>query len=146
MNNFKNWPPKHQAILLTAVIAFTAGLLVPEPTPAEPTPAEVTEPVYLDTKRVTIQYDYSRLTQATCRTDEECDIAEAVAYYNDFKADTPRYQTWRDYEYWTNLQSIPIIEPVDCEAGDKECEQSNKDNAGKTAHYPAIYEPYIFKE
>ena len=141
MNNFKNWPPKHQAILLTAVIAFTAGLLVPEPTPAE-----VTEPVYLDTKRVTIQYDYSRLTQATCRTDEECDIAEAVAYYNDFKADTPRYQTWRDFEYWTNLQSMPIIEPVDCEAGDKECEQSNKDNAGKTAHYPAIYEPYIFKE
>ena len=23
-------------------------------------------------------------------------------------------------------------------------EQSNKDNAGKSAHYPAIYEPYIF--
>ena len=139
MNNFKNWQPKHQAILLTAVIAFTAGLLVPEPTPTE-----ATEPVYLDTKQVTIQYDYSRLTQATCQTDEECDIAEAVAYYNDFKADTLRYRTWRDFEYWTNLQSIPVIEPVDCETGGKECEQSNKDNAGKTAHYPAIYEPYIF--
>ena len=140
MNNFKNWPPKHQAILLTAVIAFTAGVITNDLA----TPTEATEPVYLDTKQVTIQYDYSRLTQATCRTDEECDIAEAVAYYNDFKADTPRYQAWRDYEYWTNLQSIPVIEPVDCEAGDKECEQSNKDNAGKPAHYPAICEPYIF--
>ena len=142
MNNFKNWPPKHQAILLTAVIAFTAGVITNDLA----TPTEATEPVYLDTKQVTIQYDYSRLTQATCRTDEECDIAEAVAYYNDFKADTPRYQAWRDYEYWTNLQSIPVIETVDCEAGDKECEQSNKDNAGKPAHYPTICEPYIFKE
>ena len=140
MNNFKNWLTKHQAIVLTAAVAFTAGVITNDLA----TPTEATEPVYLDTKQVTIQYDYSRLTQATCRTEEECDIAEAVAYYNDFKADTPRYQAWRDYEYWTNLQSIPIIEPVDCEAGDKECEQSNKDNAGKPSHYPAICEPYIF--
>ena len=92
MNNFKNWSPKHQTIFLTAVIAFAAGAITKDlTTPTEAT--EATEPVYLDTKQVTIQYDYSRLTQATCQTDEECDIAEAVAYYNDFKADTPRYPT-----------------------------------------------------
>ena len=142
MNNVKNWLTKHQAIVLTTAVAFTAGVITNDLA----TPTEATEPVYLDTKQVTIQYDYSRLTPTACRTDEECAIAEAIAYYNDFKADTPRYQAWRDYEYWTNLQSIPVIETVDCEAGDKECEQSNKDNAGKPSHYPAICEPYIFKE
>ena len=37
--------------------------------------------------------------------------------------------------------SVPVIEPVDCEPGDKECEKQNV-NAGKLAHYPAIYEPF----
>ena len=39
--------------------------------------------------------------------------------------------------------SVPVIEPIDCEPGDKECEKANK-HAGKPAHYPAICEPYIF--
>ena len=37
--------------------------------------------------------------------------------------------------------SVPVIEPVDCEPGDKECLKQNVD-AGKLAHYPAIYEPF----
>jgi len=118
---------KNTPVLVAIVMAFATGLLSAEATRQEP------KDVYLDVETVTIKYDYSRLTPTTCETAEECSIAEAIAFYEEY-----------------NLpETIPILEPVDC--GDlkgKEraaCEKSNKENAGKPATYPAICEPYIYE-
>ena len=111
--------------VLTATVAtvtFLVGLAVGNTTTPTPTPAPT--PVDMIYRQ--------NLTVDTCRTDTECHIADALQFYD-------------DYQYPT---SIPVIEPVDC--SDKQgkaktnCEQSNKDNAGKPAMYPAICEPYIF--
>ena len=103
--------------VLTATVAavtFWLGLAVghattstPEPTP-EATPVESAAVDMINLKD---------LTAETCRTDTECHIAEALVFYDDYQPST----------------SIPIIEPVDCEVGDKECERANKQNAGKPA-------------
>ena len=106
--------------VLTATVAavtFCLGLAVGHAT----TPVESAAVDMINSKN---------LTAATCRTDTECHIAEALVFYDDYQPST----------------SIPIIEPVDCEVGDKECEQSNKRNAGKPAMYPTICEPYIFDD
>lgn len=114
------------AFVVAIVLAFAAGLLAAEATRQKPKDA------YLDVETVTIEYDYSRLTQATCKTEQECSIAEAIAFYDEYKLP----------------ETIPILEPVDCsDLKGKEravCEKSNIDNAGKPATYPAICEPYIF--
>ena len=108
---------KNPKVLTTTVAAvtFCLGLAVGHAT----TPVESAAVDMINSKN---------LTAATCRTDTECHIAEALVFYDDYQPST----------------SIPIIEPVDCEVGDKECEQSNKRNAGKPAMYPTICEPYIF--
>ena len=110
---------KNPKVLTTTVAAvtFCLGLAVGHAT----TPVESAAVDMINSKN---------LTAATCRTDTECHIAEALVFYDDYQPST----------------SIPIIEPVDCEVGDKECEQSNKRNAGKPAMYPTICEPYIFDD
>ena len=110
---------KNPKVLTTTVAAVTfwLGLAVGHAT----TPVESAAVDMINSKN---------LTAATCRTDTECHIAEALVFYDDYQPST----------------SIPIIEPVDCEVGDKECEQSNKRNAGKPAMYPTICEPYIFDD
>jgi len=122
MNKTFEFINKNTPVLVAIVMAFAAGLLAAEATRQEPKDA------YLDVETVTIKYDYSRLTQATCKTEQECSIADAIAFYDEHKFP----------------ETISILEPVDCEVGDKECERANKLNAGKPAHYPAICEPYIF--
>ena len=80
---------------------------------------------------------YKNLTLDECVTDWECETAQLIADNRDGKlirTDDPIFSP----------DAIPVIEPVDCGAGDKECEKANKLNAGKPAHYPAICEPYIF--
>ena len=110
--------------VLTATVAtvFLLGLAVGHATTPTPAPTPVVESVAVG------MIDSKNLTAETCQTDTECHIAEALVFYDDYQPST----------------SIPIIEPVDCEVGDKECEQSNKRNAGKPAMYPTICEPYIF--
>lgn len=109
------------------LLAFATGLLAAEAARQEP------KDVYLDVETVTIKYDYSRLTQATCKTQQECSIAEAIAFHEDYKFP----------------DTIPILEPVDC--GDlkgKEqatCEKSNRVRAGKPSTYPSVCEPYIYE-
>ena len=79
---------------------------------------------------------YKALTLDECVTDWECETAQLLADNRDGKwvrTDDPIYLP----------DSVPVIEPVDCEPGDKECEKQNE-NAGKPAHYPSICEPYIF--
>ena len=125
MNKALGFIHKNTPVLLATVLAFAAGLLAAEATRQEP------EDVYLTVETVTIKYDYSRLSQATCKTQQECSIAEAIAFYDEYKSP----------------ETIPILEPADCsDLKDKEraaCEQSNKENAGKPATYPSICEPYI---
>ena len=118
---------KNPKVLTTiiAAVTFWLGLAVGHattPTP-EPTPVEV-ESAAVD------MINLKNLTAETCRTDTECHIAEALQFY-------------ADYQF---PMSIPVIEPIDCEVGDKECEQSNKQNAGKPAMYPTICDDVEQKE
>ena len=80
---------------------------------------------------------YDALTLDECVTDWECETAQLIVDNRDGKllrTDDPRFFP----------DSVPVIEPIDCEVGDAECEKDNKRSAGKPAHYPAICEPYIF--
>lgn len=79
--------------------------------------------------------DYSRLTLEACHTDEECEIATAIKFYQDYG--------WTDE---VESKSMLILEPQPCEVGDKECEENNRKMAGKPASYPALCEPYIFSK
>ena len=65
-----------------------------------------------------------------------------VVYSDPYKASTLDECVSTDPTF--SPDSVPVIEPIDCEPGDKECEKANKLNAGKPAHYPSICEPYIF--
>ena len=59
-------------------------------------------------------------------TDWECETAQLIVDNRDGKlvrTDDPRFFP----------DSVPVLEPVDCEVGDTECEEANK-NAGKSAH------------
>ena len=127
MNKALEFVHKNTPVLLATVLAFATGLLAAEATRQEP------EDVYLDVETVTIKYDYSRLTRATCKTEQECSIAEAIAFHEEYKF----------------AGIIPILEPVDCGdlkgKGRTTCEQSNKENAGKPATCPAICEPCIYE-
>lgn len=106
-----------RSFIAGAAVAAIICYALPNDTP----PAEV--------KYVKVR-DYSRLTTATCRTDEECKIATARQFYID--------NGWVD-----EMESIPLLEPVKCEDGDKQCEEDNRLN-GKPARYPALCEPFIF--
>lgn len=122
-------------ILIALVLMFAVGLIVGQQTASR----EVKKHYIVDASEVEIVYHnpYKALTLDECVTDWECETAQLIADNRDGKlvrTDDPIFFP----------DAIPVIEPVDCETGDKECERANKLNAGKPAHYPAICEPYIF--
>ena len=107
MNKALEFIHKNTPMLLATVLAFAAGVLTAEATRQEP------KDVYLDVETGTIKYDYSRLTPATCKTQQECSIAEAIAFYDEYKFP----------------ETIPILEPVDC-----------SDLKGKERAYPCKHQ------
>ena len=119
MNILKTLAPM-LAVALT--LAFAVGLLVGQQT--------------VEDEAVATSNPYKALTLETCTTDWECETAQLIADNLEGKlirTDDPIFFS----------DSIPVVEPIDCEPKDKECEKANKQNAGKPAHYPAICEPYI---
>ena len=112
--------------LIASVLMFAAGLIVGQQLTSRE--EEVVE-----------NNPYKALTLDECATDYECNIAQLL----DDQANG-RFVSTDDPIFFSD--TIPIIEPIDCETGDKECEKANKLNAGKSAHYPRICGPYIFKE
>ena len=122
-------------ILVALVLMFAAGLIVGQQT----TSREVKKHYIVDASEIEVVFHnpYKALTLDECVTDWECETAQLIADNRDGKlvrTDDPIFFP----------DAIPVIEPVDCEIGDKECERANKLNAGKPTHYPAICEPYIF--
>lgn len=122
-------------ILVALVLMFAVGLIVGQQT----TTKDVKKHYIVDASEIEVVYHnpYKALTLDECVTDWECETAQLLADNRDGKlirTDDPIFFP----------DAIPVIEPVDCETGDKECEKANKLNAGKPAHYPAICEPYIF--
>lgn len=100
---------------------------------------EVKKHYIVDASEVEIVYHnpYKALTLDECVTDYECNIAQLLddqANGRLVSTDDPVFSP----------DSIPVIEPIDCEVGNKECERANKLNAGKPSRYPTICEPYIF--
>ena len=79
---------------------------------------------------------YKALALDGCVTDYECNIVQLL----DDQANE-RFVSTDDPIFFPD--SVPVIEPIDCEPKDKECLKQNV-NAGKPAHYPSICEPYIF--
>lgn len=122
-------------ILVALVLTFAAGLIVGQQTVSR----EVKKHYIVDASEVEVVHHnpYKALTLDECVTDYECNIAQLL----DDQANG-RFVSTDDPIFYPD--SLPVIEPVDCETGDKECERANKLNAGKPAHYPSICEPYIF--
>lgn len=122
-------------ILIALVLMFAVGLIVGQQTASR----EIKKHYIVDASEVEVIYHnpYKALTLDECVTDWECETAQLIADNRDGKlvrTDDPIFFP----------DAIPIIEPVYCETGDKECGRANKLNAGKPAHYPSICEPYIF--
>ena len=100
-------------ILITLALTFAAGLIVGQQT----TSREV-EVIYHN--------PYQALTLDECVTEYECNIAQLLddqAQGRFVSTDDPRFFP----------DSVPVIEPIDCEPNDKECEEANKNSAGKSA-------------
>ena len=119
------------------VLMFAAGLIIGQ----YATTKDTKKHHIVDASEIEVVFHdpYKNLTLDECVTDWECETAQLIADNREGKlvrTDDPIFFP----------DDIPVIEPVDCETGDKECEKANKLNAGKPAHYPAICEPYIFKE
>ena len=110
-------------LAVAPVLVFAVGLIVGQQTAGD--------------VAVATSNPYKALTLDECVTDYECNIAQLL----DDQANA-RFVSTDDPIFFPD--SVPVIEPIDCETGDKECEKANKQNAGKPAHYPAICEPYIF--
>ena len=110
---------------VSAVLIFACGLMVGQQTTSREVEAANHNP-------------YKALTLDKCTTDYECNIAQLLD-------DQAKGRFVRTDDPISFPDTIPVIEPIDCETGDKECEKQNED-AGKPAHYPSICEPYIFKE
>ena len=121
INTLKTLEPTVPIIL---VLMFTVGLIVGQRT----TTKDVKKHYIVDASEVEVIYNnpYKALTLDECVTDWECETAQLIADNRDGKlvrTDDPRFFP----------DSIPVLEPVDCEVGDTECEEANK-NAGKPAH------------
>ena len=125
MNKFINTVKTLDPTIITAsVLMFAAGLIVGQQT----TSREVKKHYIVDASEVEVIYNnpYKSLTLDECGTGWECETAQLIADNRDGKLmriDDPRFFP----------DSVPVIEPVDCEVGDTECEEANK-NAGKPAH------------
>ena len=132
INTLKTIEPTIPIIL---VLMFAVGLIVGQQT----TTKDVKKHYIVDASEVEVVYSdrYKALTLDECVTDWECETAQLIA-------DNLEGKLIHTGDPIFFPDSVPVIEPVDCETGDKECEKANKQNAGKPAHYPAICEPYIF--
>ena len=111
-------------IIIAPVLMFAAGLIVGQQT----TSPETKKHYIVDASEVEVIYNnpYKALTLDECVTDYECETAQLIVDNRDGKlvrTDDPRFFP----------DSVPVLEPVDCEVGDTECEEANK-NAGKSAH------------
>lgn len=122
INTLKTLEPTIPIIL---VLMFTVGLIVGQQT----TSPETKKHYIVDASEVEVIYNnpYKALTLDECVTDWECETAQLIVDNRDGKlvrTDDPRFFP----------DSIPVLEPVDCEVGDTECEEANKNAAGKSAH------------
>lgn len=120
INTLKTIDP---AVIIAPVLMFAAGLLVGQQT----TSRGVKTRYIVDASEVEVVYSnpYKALTLDECVTDWECETAQLIADNHDGKMvriDDPRFFP----------DSEPVLEPIDCEVGDTECEEANK-NAGKSA-------------
>ncbi len=122
MNTLKTLDPM---LAVALVLMFAAGLIVGQQT------------ITSREEGVVENNPYKALTLDECTTDYECNIAQLL----DDQANG-RFVSTDDPIFFPD--DIPVVEPTDCETGDKECEKANKLNAGKSAHYPRICGPYIF--
>ena len=120
--------------LIALVLTFAVGLIVGQQTATK----DVKKHYIVDASEVEVVYHnpYKALTLDECVTDYECNIAKLL----DDQANG-RFVSTDDPIF--SPDSVPVIEPIDCEPKDKECLEQNED-AGKPAHYPSICEPYIF--
>ena len=124
MNKFINTLKALEPTIITAsVLMFAAGLIVGQQT----TSREVKKHYIVDASEVEVIYNnpYKALTLDECVTDWECETAQLIADNREGKllrTDDPSF-----------FPSVPVIEPIDCEPNDIECEEANK-NAGKSAH------------
>ena len=121
INTLKTLEPTIPIIL---VLMFTVGLIVGQQTVNK----DIKKHYIVDASEVEVIYNnpYKALTPDECVTDWECETAQLIVDNRDGKlvrTDDPRFFP----------DSIPVLEPVDCEVGDTECEEANK-NAGKSAH------------
>lgn len=121
INTLKTLEPTIPIIL---VLMFTVGLIVGQQT----TSPETKKHYIVDASEVEVIYSnpYKALTLDECVTDYECETAQLIVDNRDGKlvrTDDPRFFP----------DSVPVLEPVDCEPNDTECEEANK-NAGKSAH------------
>ena len=121
INTLKTLEP---TIIIAPVLMFAAGLIVGQQTVNK----DIKKHYIVDASEVEVIYNnpYKALTPDECVTDWECETAQLIVDNRDGKlvrTDDPRFFP----------DSIPVLEPVDCEVGDTECEEANK-NAGKSAH------------
>ena len=121
INTLKTLEPTIPIIL---VLMFTVGLIVGQQTVNK----DIKKHYIVDASEVEVIYNnpYKALTPDECVTDWECETAQLIVDNRDGKlvrTDDPRFFP----------DSVPVLEPVDCEVGDTECEEANK-NAGKSAH------------
>lgn len=125
MNKFINLLKTINPTIITAsVLMFAAGVIVGQQTVNK----DIKTRYIVDASEVEVIYNnpYKALTLDECVTDWECETAQLIVDARDGKLahiDDPSF-----------YPSIPVIEPVDCEVGDTECEEANAQNAGKPAH------------
>lgn len=125
MNKFINTlKTTNLAIITASVMMFAAGLIVGQQT----TSREVKTRYIVDASEVEVIYNnpYKSLTPDECTTDWECETAQLIVANQEGKL-----AHIEDPSFYP--ESVPVIEPIDCEVGDTECEEANK-NAGKPAH------------
>lgn len=126
MNKFINTlKALEPTIVIAPVLMFAAGLIVGQQT----TSREVKKHYIVDASEVEVIYHdpYKALTLDGCVTEYECNIAELL----DDQANG-RFVSTDDPRFFPD--SVPVIEPVDCEPNDTECEKANKRSAGKSAY------------
>ena len=110
INTLKTLDP---TILIALALMFAAGLIV-----GRQTTSHEVEVIYHN--------PYKALSLDECVTEYECNIAQLLddqAQGRFVSTDDPRFFP----------DSVPVIEPIDCEPNDKECEEANKNSAGKPA-------------
>ena len=122
INTLKTLEP---TIIIAPVLMFAAGLIVGQQTVNK----DIKKHYIVDASEVEVIYNnpYKALTPDECVTDWECETAQLIVDNRDGKlvrTDDPSFFP----------DSVPVLEPVDCEVGDTECEKANKRSAGKPAH------------